>query len=104
MAAPAPQNGQPAAGPVNDQDVEDWKSRINAVLAQPAEVLNSKSPEGAGAWYADLFGCFDPIDTCLMSWCLPCVTFGKTHHRLRKDPSLQGYEPINTSVCAPPHR
>jgi hypothetical protein len=35
-----------------------------------------------------------------MTWCLPCVTFGKTHHRVRKDASMQGYEPINTSVSS----
>jgi hypothetical protein len=41
---------------------------------------------------------FNPIDLCLVTYCCPCVTFGKTHHRLRKDPNLAGYEPINTSV------
>jgi len=32
-----------------------------------------------------------------VTYCCPCVTFGKTHHRLRKDPNLAGYEAINTS-------
>jgi hypothetical protein len=108
MSAPV-QNTQPASGPVDNQDIEDWKARLNVVLAQPADVINSKSPDGAGAWNADLFGCFDPIDLCLMTWCLPCVTFGKTHHRLRKNANLEGYEPVNTSVRAsspylPAHR
>lgn len=101
MAAPA-QNAQPATGgPIDNQDIEDWKARLNVVLAQPADVINSKSPETAGPWNADLFGCFDPIDQCLMGWCLPCVTFGKTHHRLRKNANLEGYEPVNTSVRVP---
>jgi hypothetical protein len=34
----------------------------------------------------------------LITYCVPCVTFGKTHHRTRKDANMAGYEPINTSV------
>ncbi|KAJ9138401.1 PLAC8 family-domain-containing protein [Pleurostoma richardsiae] len=93
MSAPA----QTSNGPINDRDVEDWKNRVNAVLAKPGDVVNSRSPESAQSWTTSFFGCFDPIDLCLMTWCLPCVTFGKTHHRVRKDASMQGYEPINTS-------
>jgi len=96
MAAPAPA-AQASTGPVNDKDVEDWKQRINDVLAKPSEHLNSKSPENALPWHESFFGCFDPIDLCLITYCLPCVTFGKTHHRIRKNGSLEGYEPINTS-------
>jgi len=86
-----------AAGPINDHDVEDWKKRFNDVLAKPGDHVNSKSPEGAQSWTSGLFDCFNPIDLCLMTYCLPCVTFGKTHHRLRKNGSLEGYEPINTT-------
>lgn len=98
-ATPAPAAAvPPKQGPLNNADVEDWKNRINDVLARPSEHVNSKSPEDAGAWHSAFFGCFSPIDTCLMTWCLPCVTFGRTHHRLRKNGNLDGYEPINTSV------
>ncbi|EON96358.1 putative plac8 family protein [Phaeoacremonium minimum UCRPA7] len=99
--APAPAPAQAPAhastGPINDHDIEDWKRRVNEVLAKPGDVVKSKSPESAGGWNNSFFGCFNPIDLCLITWCLPCVTFGKTHHRVRKDPKLQGYEPINTS-------
>ncbi len=88
-----------SGGAVNDQDVAEWKDRINDVLARPSEHVNHKSPEDAQSWNESFFGCCSPIDLCLMTYCLPCVTFGKTHHRLRKDASLAGYEPINTSVC-----
>ncbi|KAM7203614.1 PLAC8 family domain containing protein [Naviculisporaceae sp. PSN 640] len=84
-------------GPLDDNDVNEWKARFNDVLARPGEVVNSRSPEGSQPWYSSLFGCFNPIDLCCMTYCLPCVTFGKTHHRLRKDGNLAGYEPINTS-------
>lgn len=98
MAAPQPTK----SSPLSDNDMADWKTRFNDVLARPGEVVNSKSPEGSQPWYTSLFACFSPIDLCCMTYCLPCVTFGKTHHRLRKDGNLAGYEPINTSVCFPP--
>jgi Cys-rich protein (TIGR01571 family) len=82
---------------LDDQDVNDWKDRFNAALARPGEHIHSRSPEGAQSWSASLWGCFNPVDTCLITWCLPCITFGKTHHRLRKNGNLDGYEAINTS-------
>ncbi|KEZ42517.1 hypothetical protein SAPIO_CDS5735 [Scedosporium apiospermum] len=94
-AAPAPGAAKP--GPIDNRDVEDWKNRLNDFLAKPAEVINSKSPEGSKSWFAGLFDCFNPIDSCLITCCLPCVTFGKTHHRMRKNANLEGYEPINTT-------
>jgi len=96
MSAPAQNPNQ--NGPLNDKDVDHWKTRINDVLARPSEHVNSKSPEDAQPWHSSFFGCFDPIDLCLMTYCLPCVTFGKTHHRIHKSGSLEGYEPINTTV------
>ena len=99
MAAPAQQNHN--QGPISDKDVADWKNRFNDVLARPSEHINSKSPENSQPWYAGFFDCFSPIDLCLITYCVPCVTFGKTHHRLRKNGSLEGYEPVNTTVCCP---
>ncbi|KAK1754208.1 PLAC8 family-domain-containing protein [Echria macrotheca] len=97
MAAPAPAPASQKPGPLTDADMDDWKVRINDVLARPSEHVNSKSPESAQAWTSPFFGCFNPIETCLMTWCIPCVTFGKTHHRLRKNGNMEGYEPINTT-------
>ncbi|KAJ6441431.1 Class II DAHP synthetase family protein [Purpureocillium lavendulum] len=88
---------QHSNGPVDQADLEDWTKRFNEVLARPSEHINSKSPEGSQSWFAGFFDCFNPIDTCLITYCLPCVTFGKTHHRIRKNGDLTGYEPINTS-------
>ncbi|KXJ94596.1 PLAC8 family-domain-containing protein [Microdochium bolleyi] len=96
VAASGPSNG-PSNGPIDHADIEDWKNRLNEVLAKPSEHVNSKSPATAQSWTNSLFGCFSPIDLCCMTWCLPCVTFGKTHHRLRKNGSMEGYEPINTT-------
>ena len=97
MASQQPQ--QPAQqGPIDNDVIQEWSQRANDVLQQPAEVLNSKSPDDAEPWHAGLFGCFAPIDLCLTTYFLPCVTFGKTHHRLRNNGSLEGYQPVNTSV------
>ncbi|KAK7699023.1 hypothetical protein SLS64_011936 [Diaporthe eres] len=100
MAAPAysqtaPQPASP--GPIDNHDIEDWKQRLNTVLAKPSEHVKSASPPTAQAWHNSLFGCCSPIDLCLITYCLPCITFGKTHHRLRKNGKMEGYEPINTS-------
>jgi Cys-rich protein (TIGR01571 family) len=99
-AAPA---GGAAGGPVDDQDIAHWKQRISGVLAKPSEHLNAKAPESAAPWHASFLECFNPIDLCLITYCVPCVTFGKTHHRLHKAGNLEGYEPINTNcllLCA----
>lgn len=85
-------------GPISEQDTEFWKSRFNEVLAAPSEHINSKSPEGAMSWTNRFFSCLTPPSLCLVTCCLPCITFGKVHHRLHKDANLQGYEPVNTSV------
>ncbi|KAK1705626.1 hypothetical protein CaCOL14_007256 [Colletotrichum acutatum] len=85
-------------GPIDHNDLNEWKGRFNDVLARPSEHINSKShPETSRPWHNSFFSCFSPIDLCAITCCVPCVTFGKTHHRLRKNGSLQGYEPINTS-------
>jgi len=86
-----------AAPAQTNPDLEHWTKRFNEAVAKPSETLNSKSPDTAQPWHASLFGCFDPIDTCLFAWCLPCVLFGKTHHRVHKDANLEGYEPVNTT-------
>ncbi|RDW67021.1 hypothetical protein BP5796_09770 [Coleophoma crateriformis] len=76
-------------------DIQDWTTRLKSAAAQPATVTGPHT--GTQKWQAAFFGCFNPIDTCCITCCCPCVTFGKTHHRLRKDPNLNGYSPINTS-------
>ncbi|KAK5993088.1 Protein PLANT CADMIUM RESISTANCE 4 [Cladobotryum mycophilum] len=86
-----------AGGAVVDDDVNHWKNEFNAVLSKPSETFNSKSAPGANGWSTSLFGCFSPVDTCLITCCVPCVTFGKTHHRVNKSGDMDGYEPVNTS-------
>ncbi|KAG8676385.1 hypothetical protein FPOAC1_002388 [Fusarium poae] len=96
MAAPVQKNAQ-NNGPIDHNDLNEWKGRFNDVLARPSEHVNSKSPETSQPWQNSFFGCFSPISLCAITCCVPCVTFGKTHHRLQKNSNLQGYEPVNTS-------
>jgi Cys-rich protein (TIGR01571 family) len=96
--APAPVQGA-KPGPIDHKDIEDWTTRFNAVLADTS-VISAPGPTDARPWSSAFFGCFDPIDLCCLTYFLPCVTFGKTHHRTRKNGNMEGYEPINTSVSS----
>jgi len=86
-----------SSGPIDHTDMQDWMERFNGALSKSGEHIHEKSPEDSREWNSSFFGCLDPIDTCLITYCVPCVTFGKTHHRTRKDASMTGYEAINTS-------
>jgi len=84
-----------APPPQQHDDVTEWTERIKDALGDTSKITAPR--QAAAPWHTSLFGCFDPIDTCLITCCCPCVTFGKTHHRLRKDPNLVGYSPVNVS-------
>jgi len=87
-----------AAAPKSEmqQDIDGWVTRASATAKNPAGIT---APQGHGEWSSSFFGCFDPIDTCAITCCCPCITFGKTHHRLHKDANLNGYSVVNASVC-----
>jgi hypothetical protein len=107
----------PAHGGVIDQnDVNDWVKRFNDTLADHS-LVTAPAAQDARPWYSSFFGCFSPIDTCqpfhcqhmsladdltgAITCCIPCVTFGKTHHRTRKHGNMEGYSAVNTSVRMP---
>ncbi|KOS21709.1 Cell number regulator 1 [Escovopsis weberi] len=95
--ASQPQNEPKAAGALDDDDLNHWKKEIDSFLADPGEALSSRSADGARPWATSLFGCLCPADLCLLSFCCPCVVFGKTHHRVNKRSDMRGYEPVNVS-------
>ncbi|KAK4693486.1 hypothetical protein P7C71_g3921, partial [Lecanoromycetidae sp. Uapishka_2] len=76
------------------QDLDGWVARASATAKDPSGITN---PTGHAPWSSSFFGCFDPIDTCAITCCCPCITFGKTHHRIHKDASLAGYSVLNAS-------
>ena len=93
MSAPQP---NPNAGRVQGSypdDVTEWTTRLNETLKDHSHIT---APQGTAEWEHGLFECFNPIDTCLMTWCCPCVTFGKTHHRLRRG-DVSSWSPLNAS-------
>ena len=87
------------AAPVHEKsemqhDVDHWVNRVSHVAKDPSHIT---APTGTASWSSSFFGCFNPIDTCLVTCCCPCITFGKTHHRLNKDGDLVGYSAVNAS-------
>ncbi|KAL1793077.1 hypothetical protein ACET3X_008059 [Alternaria dauci] len=49
-------------------------------------------------WTAE--DCFNPLPLCLVTCFCPCVTCGKTWHRLHYDGDMSGYEIINVPCLA----
>ncbi|KAL3417218.1 hypothetical protein PVAG01_11218 [Phlyctema vagabunda] len=89
-----PATTQPQGGARQNDDVADWVGRVKEVVNTPAIIT---APKQGQAWHESFFGCLNPIDLCCLTCCCPCVTFGKTHHRLRKDSNLAGFSPVNAS-------
>ncbi|KAJ9628313.1 hypothetical protein H2204_009288 [Knufia peltigerae] len=87
---------QPQPSMVDQNDVNDWVNRFNATLADSTLVTAPSAPD-ARPWAESFFGCFMPIDTCLITCCVPCITFGKTHHRVRKHGDMESYNCVNAS-------
>ncbi|KAF2816883.1 uncharacterized protein BDZ99DRAFT_504829 [Mytilinidion resinicola] len=46
-------------------------------------------------WEHSGASCFTPFTTCLLSNCCPCITYGRTYHRLTKGKELEGYSCCN---------
>ena len=77
------------------EDLEAWVQKVGNASRNTHAITNAS---GEAPWYAGFWECFNPVDECLVTCCCPCITFGKTHHRLNKDADLKGYSPINGSV------
>ncbi|KAF1941422.1 PLAC8-domain-containing protein [Clathrospora elynae] len=46
-------------------------------------------------WTTSLWSCFDPHELCCLTLFCPCVTCGKTYHRLDHDGDTSTYDPLN---------
>jgi Cys-rich protein (TIGR01571 family) len=112
-AAPPP--AAPMQANPQEDDIADWINRAKDALNHP-ETITAAVPPTSQPWHHRLFAFFDPIDTCMspslpspadpsltccepgaITCCCPCVTFGKTHHRLHHDAELKDYSPVNAS-------
>ena len=75
-------------------DANHWVSKLNGLAANPQQLMES----GEIPWSTDFFDCCSPGGLCLKTFCCPCITFGQTHHRLTRDPDLNGYSCCNLAV------
>ncbi|TGO21771.1 hypothetical protein BPAE_0201g00090 [Botrytis paeoniae] len=46
-------------------------------------------------WSNSIWNCFSPSSLCLKAFFCPCFVYGKTQHRINKDPNLMGYSRFN---------
>ncbi|KAF2799829.1 PLAC8-domain-containing protein [Melanomma pulvis-pyrius CBS 109.77] len=51
-------------------------------------------------WHHRGSACCSPCGTCVLSCCCPCITYGRTHHRVKNDGNMQGYSCCNLSCAA----
>ncbi|KAF1998021.1 hypothetical protein P154DRAFT_440066 [Amniculicola lignicola CBS 123094] len=86
------------SGVIDQKEINDWVQRAKTDLNN--KKWSSASPVDAREYKNSFWGCFSPPDLCCITCCLPCVTFGKTHHRLRKNANMEGYETVNTSCIS----
>ncbi|ORY14045.1 PLAC8 family-domain-containing protein [Clohesyomyces aquaticus] len=51
-------------------------------------------------WHHSGSSCCSPFGTCMLSWCCPCITYGRAHHRIKSDGNMQGYSACNLHCMA----
>ncbi|KAF2204333.1 PLAC8-domain-containing protein [Delitschia confertaspora ATCC 74209] len=49
-------------------------------------------------WHHSGAACCSPFSTCLLSWCCPCILYGRAHHRVKSNGNMQNYSCTN-SAC-----
>jgi Cys-rich protein (TIGR01571 family) len=100
-------------------DRAHWKNRARDMYNRRRNKApqSSTTPGSAKPWTTSLFDCFSPVHLCahfyslsrfqtvadiaqgVLTCCCPCITFGKTHHRVHKG-GLEGYSLVNASVSS----
>ena len=76
------------------KDMDGWVDKLNHAAKDHRQITHAP---GDASWSGSFFDCFSPIDSCFITCCCPCVTFGKTHHRLTHG-TIDNWSPINFSV------
>lgn len=89
----SPSHGLPGGG---GGEVAQWNQHPSS------HAMAGPSGPNDGKWLTPYCGFCSPIDLSLITWCLPCLTYGQTHHRLRWSGNMENYEPMNTSVLQTP--
>ena len=52
-------------------------------MAQPQMTIDAKKSSN-GEFETNLFDCFSDFGTCIVSCCLPCVTYGQNQQRAQQ--------------------
>ncbi|KAF7867245.1 hypothetical protein EAF04_005328 [Stromatinia cepivora] len=80
---------QPLAAPQDQQLHQQQQEQQQASgYSGPGVVQES-------TWSNSIWNCFSPGSLCLKATFCPCFVYGKTQHRLSRDPNLMGYERFN---------
>ncbi|KAF2809947.1 uncharacterized protein BDZ99DRAFT_570581 [Mytilinidion resinicola] len=74
------------------QNMDNWNNRFNNVVNE-ASAPPSTGPKQART--ANLFDCCVPPELCFLTYCCPCVTFGKSTHRMENDGNMTNFGPVN---------
>ncbi|KAF2732316.1 PLAC8-domain-containing protein [Polyplosphaeria fusca] len=48
-------------------------------------------------WHHSGSACCSPFSTCCLTWWCPCISYGRTHHRVRNNNDMSGYSTCNLS-------
>ncbi|KAK6614627.1 hypothetical protein H4I96_00948 [Botrytis cinerea] len=64
----------------------------------PPSSYSSPNVVEQSEWSNSIWNCFSPSSLCLKAFFCPCFVYGKTQHRLNKDPNLMGYSRFNNDV------
>jgi Cys-rich protein (TIGR01571 family) len=86
----------PVALPVHGQQQTSTSSDDTVLRTDEVGLSDSIVPQvSLQPWRIPFFDCFSPLDNRLISWCVPCINYGKTDHRMNVDTSMENYGPIN---------
>ncbi|KAF2726887.1 PLAC8-domain-containing protein, partial [Polyplosphaeria fusca] len=51
-------------------------------------------------WKNKSSDCCTPMSSCCLAWWCPCISYGRTHHRVKFDDDMKGYSCCNFSCVA----
>ncbi|KAF3769742.1 hypothetical protein M406DRAFT_320048 [Cryphonectria parasitica EP155] len=88
----------PAHGPIDQREAQEAGPPGGGGPLQTMHHTGSAlADEDVSEWHASYCGFCSPAGLCFKTCCCPCLTFGKTHHRLKSGANMQNYERCNTS-------
>ncbi|CBX98514.1 hypothetical protein IAQ61_007857 [Plenodomus lingam] len=72
-------------------------TKLDKAINEDLRASKTQSGTEGRAWKTSLWACCTPWDLAILTMCCPCITFGKTFHRLQNDGDMSGYEQINAA-------